>query len=158
MKNLKRGLILFIALVFSGGLGAYAQAPSAVAKAMSELEKKYEDTDGVMCVTLTKGSGLGMMKMMLNQELGKSFMRGVTSITFVEYSEASVQVRKALKEDIGVITAQLEEFDRGEKKESAQGYANMSNADSGKISDFIIIIEDDETNMVMYMAGDIVVK
>ena len=60
MKSLKRVLSLFVVLALSMGIGVYAQNPSAVSIAMSELEKKYEDTEGVDCVTLTKGNGLDM--------------------------------------------------------------------------------------------------
>lgn len=158
MKSLKRVLSLFVVLALSMGIGVYAQNPSAVSIAMSELEKKYEDTEGVDCVTLTKGNGLDMMKMMLNKELGRSFMKGVTSITLIDYSEASAQVRKSLGEELETITSMLEEFDTGENKGAARGFASTADIDAGKLSDFLIVIENDDSKTVMYMAGEIVLK
>ena len=43
-----------------------------------EIVKKYDDNNGVSCVTVAKGSGLEMLKMVFNKEFGKEFMKGVT--------------------------------------------------------------------------------
>ena len=70
--------------------------------------KKYDD---ISCITVVKGSGLEMFKVMFNKEFGKDFMRGVTSITMIEYSDASEEICMGLRKDLDVFLSFLEEFD-----------------------------------------------
>lgn len=62
---------------------SYAQKTSDIEVKFNELIQKYENVKGVDCVSVTKGSGLGLVKAMLNKEFGKDFMKGVTSINFI---------------------------------------------------------------------------
>ena len=163
MRSFMRSLTVLVALLMITGVSLYAQSATPVEKAMAEIVAKYENTKGVDCITATKGSGLEMMKMMLNKQLGKSFMKGVTSITIIEYSEASAQVCQSLRKDLDIFTSLLEELDAKEDGDSNEdGYsrcfASPSKSGEGKLSDFIIAIEDDETKTIMYMAGEITIQ
>ena len=152
-----RSFTVLVALLMITGVSLYAQSATPVEKAMAEIVAKYENTKGVDCITATKGSGLEMMKMMLNKQLGKSFMKGVTSITIIEYSEASAQVCQSLRKDLDIFTSLLEELDANEDGYS-RCFASPSKSGEGKLSDFIIAIEDDETKTIMYMAGEITIQ
>ena len=162
MKNLIRKVVICAALLMLSGV-VFAENPSKADVAMRELVKKYEDTKGVECVTVAKGSGLEVMKIALNKQMGISFMKGVTSITIISYDEASAEVAESLRKDLDVFTSLLEEFDMNkdkgkESKSYSRCFACVSEASEGKLSDFVIAIEDTETKMVMYMAGEIIVK
>ena len=163
---MKRSIIR-IALIVTLFIGAvqmtFAQESSKVEKAVKEMVRKYEDVEGVECITLAKGSGLELMKAAFNKEFGKTFMKGVTSITIIEYSEASAQVCQSLRKDLDIFTSLLEELDAKEDGDSNEdGYsrcfASPSKSGEGKLSDFIIAIEDDETKTIMYMAGEITIQ
>ena len=161
MKNVMKRVLLLVALVMAAFVSGYAQELSRVEKAVDEIVRKYENTKGVECVTVTKGSGLGMVKMMFNKQFGKDFMRGVTSITFIEYSEASKEVCLALRKELDAFTALLEEFKVGEEDKFAGNdytrcFASVS--EDGTLSDFVIALEDNESKMCMYMAGKIKVE
>ena len=82
MKYINKILTLFAALFLA--TVSYAQQPASVEKAVKEIVKKYDDNNGVSCVTVAKGSGLEMLKMVFNKEFGKEFMKGVTSITIID--------------------------------------------------------------------------
>ena len=100
--------------------------------------------------------------MMLNQQFGKDFMKGVTSITIINYSDAAQDVCLALRKELDVFESLLEEFDMDEEKELATNefircFASISKEDK-TISDFVFAAEDNESKMLMYMAGKIRVE
>ena len=142
-------------------INCHAQKSSDVQSAIAEIVKKYETTDGVTCTTVSKGNGLNLVKMMFNKEFGKEFMKGVTGITIIEYSDASEETCTALHKDLDIFLTLLEEFDVSEE-EKYEGndyircFADVS--DSQTISDFIMAMEDDESKMLMYMSGKIKIE
>ena len=73
-------MVLLAALAVMTFVGGYAQEPAKVGAVVDGLVQKYGDVKGVDCMTLVKGKGLEMVKMMFNKQFGKEFMRGVTSI------------------------------------------------------------------------------
>jgi hypothetical protein len=159
MKSLIKGLAMLAALVMLGVGSLHAAEPTTPSAVMSKIVEKYEDTDDVMCLAVGRGLTLEMLKMNLNKSLGKEFMKGVKGITIIEYSDASAQVCAALRKDLNAFTSLLEELDpddgQGSKNEYKRVFANMKNAESGKISDFVIAIEDEESKIIMYMEGDL---
>lgn len=162
MKNFMKRMMLLVALCMMTMVAGYAQEPTKVGVKVNEIVEKYGETNGVECVTVTKGSGLGLVKTLLNAQFGKDFMKGVTSITIINYSDASPETIQALHEDFEVFNSMLEEFKAGENKEFADNdyvrcFASISDEEY-VISDFIIAIEDKDSKMVMYMAGKIKVK
>ena len=85
----------------------------------------------------------------------------MTSITLIEYSEASEETCIALRKDLDAFMAHLKEFDVSKEKEFADNdYIRCfaSESDSGTLSDFVIALENDKSKMVMYMAGKIKVE
>ena len=153
---------MLTALVMLGVGTLHAAEPTTPSAVMSKIVEKYEDTDDVMCLAVGRGLTLEMLKMNLNKSLGKEFMKGVKGITIIEYSDASAQVCAALHKDLDVFTSLLEELDpddgKGSKNEYKRVLANMKDVESGKISDFVIAIEDEESKIIMYMEGDIDIK
>lgn len=161
MKSLARFHIVLAALFMTTLIDCYAQQPTSVDKTVKELIKKHEDNKGVTCMTVAKGSGLEMVKMMFNKEFGKEFMKGVTSITIIEYSEASEETCRILHKDLDGFLSLLQEFDISKEKQFADNdfircFASVSNDNT--LSDFVIALENDKSKMVMYMAGKIVVE
>ena len=165
MKNLITKVAMLVVLLMLSGSVYAADNSTKVEGAMRDLLKKYDKTEGVMSVTVTRGKGLELVKMMLNKQLGKSFMKGVKSITILTYSEASAEVCQAVRKDLDVFTSLLEEFDmkdkdskEASKSEYSRCFACTSAAHEGKLSDFVIAIEDEEIKTVIHMAGVIEVK
>ena len=161
MKYFLKRIALLIVMIMMTFVSAYAQEPSQVEKMFEDLVKKYENVEGVECMCVVKGGGLEMMKMLLNKELGKSFMKGVTSITVIDYSGASQEVCSALHHELDAFTSMLEEFNVGEEpsfsdNDYLRSFASVS--DDGTISDFIMAMENEDAKSIMYMAGEIKVE
>ena len=155
-------LILATLLLAATTLSSYAQTNVNVEKAVNNIVKKHENSTGVNCMTVVKGNGLEMIKMMLNKEFGKDFMKGVTSITIIDYSDASEDVCAVLRKDLDAFLSILKEFDVSKEKQFSDNdyircFASVS--ESGTVSDFVIALEDEEkSKMIMYMAGAIKVE
>jgi predicted RecB family endonuclease len=87
----------------------------------------------------------------------------VRNITIIDYSDAPAEICQSLRKDLDRVTSLVEQFDLTGNKDisdndKTQCYACTSNIDDGKISDFIIVIEEDKSKTIMYMEGDLVVK
>ena len=162
MKNFMRRMALLVALVMMSMLSGYAQAPSAVEMEVNKIVKKYDNVKGVDCISVTKGSGLELFKMMLNKKFGKSFMKGVTGIVIIDYSDAAEETCMSLRKDLDVFLSLLQEFNVGKEKEFAnndyiRSFASVS-SDSKTLSDFVIALENEESKTIMYMAGEIKIE
>lgn len=154
-------VLLTLLTIMMTAATTFAQSPSQAEKAARELVRKYDGSDGVECIVATKGNGLGLYKMMLNKEFGKDFMKGVTSITIIDYSSASEDVCIALRKDLDVFVSILEEFDLSDDKDYAGNeyircFASIMDSDT--ISDFVFAMEEGSSKMLMYMAGRIIVE
>lgn len=152
-------IVLLAMLSFMIMASGFAQEPLTVELKFNELIQKYEKVKGVECMTLVKGRGLGMVKMMLNKQFGKDFMQGVTSIAIINYSESSQETCLALRNELDAFKSLLEEFNVGEAKafdsnDYVRGFASAS-SDDKTISDFIIAVEEKDSKIIMYMAGKI---
>lgn len=151
-----------VALCMMAFVGSYAQEASPVAKKVDEIVKKYDDTKGVDCITVVKGRGLELFKVMFNKEFGKDFMKGVTSITVIDYEDASQETCQALRKDLDVFVSLLEEFNVSKEKQFADNdYVRCfckTTEGSTTLSDFVIAIENKDSKAILYMAGDIKVE
>lgn len=161
MTSRIRMVLLTLLTIMMTAATTSAQSPSQAEKAARELVRKYDGSDGVECIVATKGNGLGLYKMMLNKEFGKDFMKGVTSITIIDYSSASADVCIALRKDLDVFVSILEEFDLSDDKDYAGNeyircFASIMDSDT--ISDFVFAMEEGSSKMLMYMAGRIIVE
>jgi hypothetical protein len=161
MRKFVNKMVLLIAMSVMPIVASYAQEPSNVEIKVNELVKRYEGVKGVECMVVTKGGGLGLVKMMFNEQFGKDFMKGVKSITIINYSEASNEVCQALHQEFDAFSLLLEEIKPKEDKElSNQGYSRSfaSISNDNTISDFIIAMESDNSKIMMYMSGKICVE
>jgi hypothetical protein len=161
MKHFVKKMMLLVALCATTIVVSYAQEPSKVEGKFKELVQRYDNIKGVECITVAKGSGLEMFKMMFNKQFSKDFMKGVKSITMINYTEASPESCQALRQDIDSFSSLLTEFDMNKDKEAGEsgymrGFASTPNENT--ISDFVIAMENDGLKMIMYMAGDIKVE
>jgi hypothetical protein len=150
--------VLLVALCIMTMMTGYAQDTSKVKGRVDEIVKRYENTNGVDCMTAVKGEGLGLLKMMLNQQFGRDFMKGVTSITIINYSDAEPETCIALRKELDQFCSLLEEFRADDDEEFADNdYVRIFALplEEGAISDFVIAIEDKESKMMMHMAGKI---
>ena len=157
---MKKFVLFSIAMLMS--VASFAQESSQVEKTVDAIVKKYDDVDKVECFTVTKGNGLEMLKMLFNRQFGKDFMRGVTSITVINYSDASEETCLALRKELDAFITLLEEFNlSGEKRFADNDYVRSfasASSDAGTLSDFVVAIEKEDSKMVMYMAGEIKVE
>ena len=161
MKFFMKKNLFFVILSLLTMLSTYAQKTSEVQIKVNELVKKYEGVKGVDCTLIEKGRGLGMVKMMFNKQFGKDFMKGVTSITIIDYTDASKEVSETLRKELNVFLSVLKEYNINKKKEFAEHSYIRSFAlstDDGTISDFVVAIESLGSKMIMYMAGEIKVE
>ena len=157
--HLMRTLFVSLLILMMTAL-CYAQQSSEVEKIVGEVVKKYDGKQGVTCMTVAKGSGLELFKTMLKQEFGKTFIKGVTSITIIEYSDAPAETCKELHQDLDLFLSLLQEFDLSKEKDFSDNsflrcFASESEAEEGTLSDFVAAIEDDKSKMLLYMAGQI---
>ena len=161
MENFLKRITLLIAFCIASIFAGYAQEATPVEKLVKEIVKKYEDTKGVNSISVAKGSGLEMVKMMFNKKFGKEFMKGVTAITVIDYSDASQDVCQSLRKDVDGFLTLLQEFNVGKEKEFAdndyiRSFASVS--DDGTFSDFVVAVEDKESKTIIHMAGKIKVE
>ena len=153
--------LMLVLLSMTAMTDSYAQKSDDVEKQVNELVKKYDGKQGITCMKVAKGSGLELLKMALKNEFGKSFLKGVTSITFIDYSEAPEETSLALRKDMDGFISLLQEFDLSEENQfSENDYIRCfaSGTDSGTLSDFVIALENDKSKMLLYMAGKISVE
>lgn len=160
MKNF-RVRALLLALFATISITSYATTSDKVGNAVNDIVNNYKDAKGVDVVSVTKGNGLEFVKMMLKKQFGKEFMRGVTSITVIGYSDADESVRTSLRKDLDKFTSILEEFDLSGNKDFSQNeyircFAHKT--EDGTLSDFVIAMENDSMKMVVYMAGKIIME
>lgn len=161
MMHLIKRITLIIALCAMTVMTGYAQASSKVEEKFNEFVKKYENTEGVSSMSVVKGGGLELVKMIFSKELGKDFMKGVTSITVIDYSSASQEICMSLRNDLDSFVSLLEEFNlNNEEVSTGNDYLRCfaASSDSNTISDFIIAMENESTKTIMYMAGTIKVE
>ena len=139
---------------------AFAQEASKVEKAVDDLVSRYEGVAGVSSIKLVKGRGLEVMKTMLNKEFGRSFMKGVTSITILDYSAASQETCMSLHKDMDVFLTMLEDYNLNDEKEfSDNDYIRCFAAEkNGVLSDFVVAIEQGDSKTLMHMAGKIIIE
>ncbi|MBR5299586.1 MAG: hypothetical protein IKU36_04950 [Bacteroidales bacterium] len=158
MKHLLLIKTLLLTLFIASQTDCFAQQATDVQGTMNMIVKKHEASEGVNCLTVAKGSGLELVKMMFNKEFGKEFMKGIKSITIIEYTDASEETCMVLRKDLDTFLDLLQEFDLSQEEQFANNdflrcFASAS--DTSTISDFVIAIEDAEAKMLMYMAGNI---
>ena len=158
MKTLIKYYVVLAVLLFTAFVNSHAQQPSNVEAAVNEIVRKYEDVQGVSCMTFVKGGGLEIVKLSFKKQFGKEFMKGVTSITIIEYGDASDETCVALRKEFDVFQTLLQEFNLGGEKQFAdEDYARCFAliSEPGTLSDFVMALESGKSKMAIYMAGKI---
>ena len=161
MKNLGIKSILIAAIIIFSSIASYAQQSDEIEKAIKGIMEKYDGTTGVESTIIKEGSGLGLVKMMLKKEFGKEFIKGVTGITIIDYSNASNETCTSLRKDLDNFITLLEEFKISDKKEfSDNDFIRCFAASSspGVLSHFIIALEKENSRTIMHMSGNIVAE
>lgn len=172
---LQRLLLTVISLLI--GWTCIADNNTAADKEMQKIAKKFENVKGVESMILAKGQGLELIKLALNKEFGKKFMKGVTSIVIIDYGEASEQTCLEIRKSLDAFTSLLEEIDIEELKKTDKKKAPKDDKDQkseydemrfarffckdigeSTLSDFVIAMEDQEDKMIMYMGGEIIME
>lgn len=157
MNHLRLKTFLLAILLLFTSANLYAHTPSEVENKVRKICEKYEDTKGVDAMIIVKGEGLELFKTMMRKEFGKTFMKGVACISFIEYSKASSQVADALKKELEPCYAMLEELDLKDAKDiddKSHIKCYVKRVDSTKLSDFILVMDDSIT----YMGGEITME
>lgn len=154
-------IILLSACLLTAGFNSFAAQPDKIDDTVLKLAQKYENVEGVECLVVVKGEGLELIKMMLKKEFGKKFMKGVTAIVIIDYSNAAEDTCQALHKELDIFTSMLEEFNLNEEEgfsdsQFVRCFANESG--SGVLSDFVVALEDGESKMILYMGGEIITE
>lgn len=158
MRSFRAILLALFAII---SITSNAATTEQVDKAVKDIIATYKDSKGIETVSVAKGNGLEIVKMMLKKHFGKEFMRGVTSITVLSYGGATEAICNSIRKDLDTIAAILEEFDvSGNKDFSQNDYMRCfaQRTESGTLSDFVVALEKDQHKMVVYMAGEIKVE
>ncbi len=79
-------------------------------------------------------------------------MKGVTSITIINYSEASQETCLALRKELDF--ANIDKEKEFADNDYIRSFASVS-GDEKTISDFVIAVEEKDSKMIIYMAGKI---
>lgn len=141
-------------------LNMSAAEPVKIADSVNQITLEFENVEGVECTSIKKGEGLGLIKAMFSKYFGRKFLKGVTSMVIIDYTNASEEVCASLRNRVETFSEVLDEFDLGEGEleegEYVKSYATVNGTTS--ISDFMAIIEDKESKMFMYMSGELVIK
>lgn len=161
MNNMKR-IFVFASLLLAMIIclkPAFGQGGEKSGKddVMSFLAK-YQDVKGFESQTFVKGEGLGIVKAQMGKKMGKTFMRGVTIISMVEYSEVAPQVCDSIHADYGKYFSKFLDVEVPDSSKKDISYSRtflMLEEDKSAITDFITIIEDKEVKVFLYMGGEI---
>lgn len=159
MMKAIRTIVLLLALLV--GWSSHAADPVKVNAAVDKIIQKYGDKEGVDHHTFVKGEGLEFMKMMLNKEFGRKFMKGVKKIVIIDYAAASAEVCNSMHDDLMVFATLMEEYDLTEMKEyDEKGYVKFfaSPNDSGSLAQFLVVVEEEGDKMFMFMDGEIIIE
>lgn len=157
LQKIKKPLVVIATLLLCAN--CFASNSSKVDEAVMKIFHQYENTEGVDCMRISQGEGLGLVKMMFNKEFGRKFMKGVKCIVIIDYGKASEQVSAEIRSQMDTFTELLEEIDLKDEEiedEYARFFATIK--DETHISDFVAVFEDGEDKMLMYMGGEIIAE
>jgi hypothetical protein len=164
MKVMKRFLFvvsLLAALIFCGKPVLGQEGEKSGKDAVMSFLAKYKDVEGFNEQTFVKGEGLGLIKAQMGKKMGKSFMKGVTVLTMVDYTEVKPQVCDSIHADYNLYFSKFTEVEIPDSTMTEEKYARtffQVKEDEKAVSDFITVIEDKEMKILLYMGGVIKVE
>ncbi|MBQ5669195.1 MAG: hypothetical protein IIV29_00700 [Tidjanibacter sp.] len=154
MKKILLTTILTLSFVFAQWTAAAQQAID-IEKSVETIATELDSAEGVECMVITQGIQLKLIKGAFQQKFGKAFMKRVTSMVIIDYSKASGAIYNSIRSRISSLTERLQEFeiDKETIKEGqyVKSYATINSPTS--ISDFMMIMEDKDNKMFLYMGG-----
>lgn len=157
--------LFFVSLSFDASAqrkSAQATPKSVVTTDIRTIVQKYDGTEGVEAVICDNGFGLKIFKMMLRQEFGKDFLKGVNIVMIFEYGKTAPEVTKAILHDFNQIAAKLTELKLDDEPAEAakpaenadiRGFVTPGTEDGSQTADFLLISDDAETKCVFYFGG-----
>ncbi len=152
MKKMLR-LALILAFIFAGW-SASAEQPTNIEESVKNIAKEFEKTKGVDCMILEKGLRFGLVKEAFKAKFGKEFMKDVTSLVIIDYSKASSEVAETFRKRIDSFSAVLQELKSGQEVVEERKYEKCyAKVDGTNLSDMMIIVEDKESRIYIYMGG-----
>lgn len=153
-KTLLRSIFAIVLILV--GWSVSAQPSINVEETVAQIVKEHDGIGGVECLVIQKGEGLGLVKALFSQKFGKEFMKGVTSMTIINYSKASNETYMALRRQFDTFSSVLQEFNLGKKDLEEGQYVKAFASVDGEsaISNLMLIIEDrGGEKMFIYMGG-----
>ena len=149
---------IFLAISLLSSLAISAQTPANVEEQVKQIVAEYDKVKGVECIAIDNGAALGLLKTMFKQKFGKDFMKDVTSMVIINYSGASEDVAATLRGKLESFSSVLEEFKLDDKEVKAGQYMKCYATLKNKIlSNFMVLLEENESRMYIYMGGNLVV-
>ena len=101
-------LRVILAAIFAlAGLTASAQQAVSVEESVKQIVSEFDDIKGFNCMVLSQGLQFKIVKEVFKQKFGKEFMKGVTAITIIDYSNASEQTCQALHKELDAFLSML---------------------------------------------------
>lgn len=147
-------LIITIGLLLPLGLRAQEQLPSN--QVIDNLIIKYQDTEGVNCINLSKGEGLGIVKLAMRKYMSAKLLRNITQIAIIEYSAASSDLVNDVQNDLNAHFAQMQLLMEESTEDGQQKRCFINCSDStSDISDVFLTIEGNEYRCCVYLHGTI---
>ena len=156
-KNLLTFVLALVLLFIS--MPVSANQPIKVEDEIKKMAEEYEKIEGVDCMVLEPGGGLGLVKGMFKSKFGSAFMKGVTLMVIIEYSKASPEFRAKLIKKIDSFSGVLQELSPNKGEEQKGQYVKSYGSINGttSISDFMILMEEGDTRMLLYMGGHLAI-
>lgn len=156
MQRLRTYVLLIITIGILLPLNLRAQEQLTTNQAVGNLITKYQDTEGVDCINITKGEGLGTVKFAMRKFLSAKLLRNITQIAIIEYSAASSEMVNEVQNDLNTHFAQMQLFVEETTEDGQKKRCLINCGDStSDITDLIFIIESNDFRCCVYMHGTI---
>ena len=155
MKKSILSILLTVFMSFAA-IATYAQEQAKVEEAMKAIVEKYDNVEDFDCITVVKGEGLELIKAPFNKQFGKKFMKGVTSMSIIVYTDASKESCEAFYKDLAPVFSMMKEFEtKGANISGDFKNAKFYAIEEGEkvLSDCIFHLEGDDAMTLLYMAG-----
>ena len=152
-----RILSLIVMLCFAFSVSAQTSTLPKGSERIKAIMEQFKGEKGVDCNEFAKGSGLGLIKMMLRAEFGKEFLNGIVVVMIMEYGSASKEVADAVWTAVESLSPDFtpqelsDEIKEGQKMCS---YYKLSD-DGESMIGIVTLVESGSTKCLMYLGGKI---
>lgn len=154
MKRFRIYTLFITTIWLLSHLNLSAQEQPTISQSLDSLIIKYQDTEGVNCINLTEGKGLGIVRLAMRKYFSAKLLRNISQIAIIEYSTAPSDLVNDVQNDLNTRFAQMqllaEETTEDGQKTRCLINCNDSTSD---ISDVFFTIESDKYRCCVYMHG-----